>query len=158
MSTVIGFPHGTTTSHVKLEEAKEAVQNGAVELDVVLNISKLKSGDYTYVQDDLAQIVDYAHTKNAKVKVIFENCYLSQQEIIEACNICNKVKPDWIKTSTGFGTGGATDNDILIMKEYISSTIQLKASGGIKTLEHILKFKELGCTRVGTSSTSTICN
>ncbi len=153
VTTVIGFPHGTTTTHTKLEEAKEAIANGAAELDVVLNIGKMKSGDYTYVADDLKPVVEYAHSNDVKVKVIFENCYLTDDEIIQACGICNELDVDWVKTSTGYGTGGAEERHVTIMREYSKPTIQVKAAGGVRTLEQLLRMKELGCTRVGATAT-----
>ena len=156
VSTVIGFPHGSTTTHVKLEEAKEAIENGAVELDVVLQFGKLKSGQYDYVKNDLETVIKYAHGKNVKVKVIFENCYLNEEEIIRACEICNQLDADWIKTSTGYGTGGAEPKDIQIMRKHAKPSVQVKAAGGVRTLERLLEMKELGCTRVGATATATI--
>jgi len=156
VTTVIGFPHGTTTSHTKLEEAREAVASGAVELDVVIHIGKMKSGEYDYVKNDLAPIVKYAHEKDVKVKVIFENCYLTENEIIKACEICNALEVDWVKTSTGYGTGGAEPKDIRLMREHVKPTIQVKAAGGVRTLQKVLEMKELGCTRIGATATANI--
>jgi deoxyribose-phosphate aldolase len=156
VTTVIGFPHGTTTSLVKLEESKEAIANGAVELDVVLNIGKMKSGEYAYVQEDLRPVVEYAHAHSVKVKVIFENCYLTDDEIIKACQICNELDADWVKTSTGYGTGGAEARQVKIMREFAKPSIQVKAAGGIRTLEKAIEMKELGCTRIGATATAEI--
>ena len=156
VTTVIGFPHGSTTTHTKLEEAKEAIANGAVELDVVLHFGKLKSGKFDYVKNDLETVIKYAHGKNVKVKVIFENCYLSEEEIIKACEICNQLDADWVKTSTGYGTGGAEPKDIQIMRKYAKPSVQVKAAGGVRTLERLLEMKELGCTRVGATATAPI--
>lgn len=153
VSTVIGFPHGTTTTKVKLTETEEAIENGAVELDMVMNIGKFKSGNYDYVFKDIQQITDYAHTKKVKVKVIFENCYLTREEIKKACEICNIAGVDWVKTSTGFGTGGAENEDLKIMREYTDPAIQIKAAGGVRTLERALEVKEIGCTRIGATAT-----
>jgi deoxyribose-phosphate aldolase len=153
VTTVIGFPHGTTTTHTKLEEAKEAIANGAVELDVVINIGKMKSGDYDYVGEDLRPVVEYAHEHEVKIKVIFENCYLSDNEIIKACEICNELDVDWIKTSTGYGTGGAEASQVKLMREYSKPMVQIKAAGGIRTLGKLLEMKALGCTRVGATAT-----
>jgi deoxyribose-phosphate aldolase len=153
VTTVIGFPHGTNTVHVKFEETKEAISNGASELDVVLNIGKMKSGDYEYVENELKIITEYAHSKNVKVKVIFENCYLNEQEIIKACAICNRIHADWIKTSTGYGTGGAEDRDLKIMRKYAGPGVQIKAAGGIRTLERAIEIKKIGCTRFGCTAT-----
>lgn len=153
VTTVIGFPHGTTTTHAKVAEAEEAIDNGAVELDMVLNVGKLKSKDFEYVEKDIKAVSDLAHGKNALVKVIFENCFLSEDEIISACKICNKVGVDFVKTSTGYGTGGAEDKDIRIMRKYADPKIQIKAAGGIRTLERAIEIRELGCTRFGCTAT-----
>ena len=153
ISTVIGFPHGVTTTNTKIEESKEAIESGAVELDMVLNIGKLKSCEYEYVSNEIKKITNYAHSKNVKIKVIFENCYLSNEEIIKACEICNELDVDWIKTSTGYGTGGAEDKDIKLMRENCKTGIQIKAAGGIRTLERAIEVKKLGCSRVGASAT-----
>lgn len=153
ITTVIGFPHGTTTTNTKLEEAKEAIENGAVELDLVINIGKLKSGEYEYVRNEIKIITDYAHSKNVKIKVIFENCFLNDEEKIRACQICNETNVDWAKTSTGFGAGGAEDKDIKLMREHCKPEIQIKAAGGVRTLERAIEVKELGCTRFGATAT-----
>lgn len=153
VSTVIGFPNGTHTIETKMVETVEAIENGCEELDVVLNIGKLKSGEYEYVQDELKMIITLAHENNVKVKVIFENCYLTDEEKIEACHICNIVKPDWIKTSTGFGTGGAEDDDLILMREEAIPEIQIKAAGGVRTLERAIEVRKLGCTRIGATAT-----
>ena len=156
ITTVIGFPHGSTTTHAKLEEAKEAITNGAVELDVVLHFGKLKSGEYDYVKNDLEAVIKYAHGKSVRVKVIFENCYLNEEEIIIACEICNELGADWVKTSTGYGTGGAEPKDIQIMRKHAKPSVQVKAAGGVRTLEKLLEMRELGCTRVGATATAQI--
>ena len=156
VSTVIGFPHGTTTTLAKIAEAQEAIDNGSAELDVVLNIGKMKSGDYDYVKKDLAAVIAVAHAQNVKVKVIFENCYLTKEEIKQTCLICNDIKADWVKTSTGYGTSGAADEDLKIMREYASPHIQVKAAGGIRTLERAIEVRNLGCTRIGATATAEI--
>jgi deoxyribose-phosphate aldolase len=156
VSTVIGFPHGSTTTNTKLAETKEAIENGAVELDMVLHIGKLKSGQFDYVKNDIETITTYAHSKKVKVKVIFENCFLTEAEIIKACEICNEVGVDWVKTSTGYGTGGAESKDIIVMRKYCKPEIQVKAAGGIRTLEKAIEVKELGCTRFGATATAAI--
>ncbi len=153
VSTVIGFPHGSTSTRAKLEETVQAITSGAVELDVVLHIGKLRSGDTDYVENELQMLIDYAHQHRVKVKVIFEICYLNREEIIKACKICNEVGADWVKTSTGFGSGVATPEAVQLMREHTRSDIQIKASGGIRTREQALLYQELGCTRIGTSST-----
>lgn len=153
VTTVIGFPHGTTTMATKMLETTEAIENGANELDIVINIGKMKSGEYTYIKAELSVITSFAHAKDVKVKVIFENCYLSDEEKIKACEICNEVGVDWVKTSTGFGTGGADDADLILMRKHCKPEIQVKAAGGIRTLERAIKVKELGCTRIGATAT-----
>ena len=127
IDVVIGFPHGTTTTLAKATEAKEAIENGADELDMVLNIGKLRSGDLEFVKADIQAVKDIAEEKDVTLKVIFENCFLSDEQIIAACKICNEVGVDFIKTSTGFGSGGAVDRDLKIMRQYAEPDIQLKA-------------------------------
>ncbi len=156
VTTVIGFPHGMTTTECKVFEAVQAIENGCAELDVVINIGAHKSGDYTFVRQDLKAVIDAAHEKNVIVKVIFENCYLTEDEIIKACEICNEVGADFVKTSTGCGTGGAEDKDLIIMRKYAKPEIQVKASGGVKTLERVVRFKALGVTRCGCTATADI--
>jgi len=156
VSTVIGFPHGSTSTVAKMEETKDAIENGAKELDVVLHIGKLKSGEYDYVKDELKLITSYSHHRDVKVKVIFENCYLTDHEKIKACEICNEVGVDWVKTSTGYGTGGAEDKDLILMRKHAKPEIQVKAAGGVRTLERAIEVKELGCTRVGATATVAI--
>lgn len=153
ITSVIGFPHGTTTVQTKVFEAKEAIDNGAVELDVVLNIGKLKSKDYDYVKEDLKAVTEIAHENNVVVKVIFENCYLDDDEKISACEICNEIGVDYVKTSTGFGTGGAEDKDLKLMRENTGPEIKLKAAGGIRTLERAIEVKKIGCSRLGATAT-----
>lgn len=153
VTSVIGFPHGTTTVQTKIFEAKEAIDNGAVELDVVLNIGKLKSKDYDYVKEDLKAVTEIAHENNVVVKVIFENCYLDDDEKISACEICNEIGVDYVKTSTGFGTGGAEDKDLKLMRENTNPEIKLKAAGGIRTLERAIEVKKMGCSRLGATAT-----
>lgn len=153
VTSVIGFPHGTTTVQTKVFEAKEAIDNGAVELDVVLNIGKLKSKDYDYVKEDLKAVTEIAHENNVVVKAIFENCYLDDDEKISACEICNEIGVDYVKTSTGFGTGGAEDKDLKLMRENTDPEIKLKAAGGIRTLERAIEVKKMGCSRLGATAT-----
>ena len=156
VTTVIGFPHGAATTPAKVFETEEAIKNGAVELDVVLNIGKLKSRDYDYVKADLEAVTAAAHQKNVLVKVIFENCYLDDEEKIAACRISNEVGVDYVKTSTGFGTGGAEDRDLILMRKHTIASIKLKAAGGIRTLERALEVRKLGCSRIGATATVAI--
>jgi deoxyribose-phosphate aldolase len=153
VTTVVGFPHGSTTTAAKVFESEEAIRDGAVELDVVLNIGKLKSRDYGYVRADLAAVTAAAHNKGVIVKVIFENCYLDEEEKIAACRISSEVGVDFVKTSTGFGTGGAEDKDIKLMRAHTAASIKIKAAGGIRTLERAIEARKLGCTRIGATAT-----
>jgi len=153
VTTVIGFPHGSTTTAAKVFEAEEAIRNGARELDVVLNIGKLKSKEYDYVRADLEAVTAAAHAKSLIVKVIFENCYLEDEEKIVACRISSEVGVDFVKTSTGFATGGAEDRDLRLMREHTAPAVKLKAAGGIRTLERAIEVRKLGCTRIGATAT-----
>lgn len=153
VTTVIGFPLGTTTMATKMLETTEAIENGAVELDIVINIGKMKSGEHSYIKAELSVITSFAHAKGVKVKVIFENCYLTDEEKIQVCEICNEVGVDWVKTSTGFGTGGAEVADLVLMRKHCKPEIQIKAAGGIRTLEKALQVRDLGCTRIGATAT-----
>jgi len=155
-STTIGFPHGASATSSKVDQSATALADGCRELDMVVNISKVLSGDWDYVQAEIAAVVEVAHAQNQRVKVIFETCYLSDDQKIRLCEICGNVGADWVKTSTGFGTGGATPEDLRLMREHSPSPVQVKASGGIRTLEALLPVRDLGVTRIGTSSTQAI--
>jgi len=153
VTTVVGFPHGSTTTATKVFEAEEAMRNGARELDVVLNIGKLKSRDTAFVRADLKAVTDAAHAQGVIVKIIFENCYLEDEEKIAACRISAEVGADFVKTSTGFGPGGAEDRDLKLMRENTPPAVKLKAAGGIRTLERAIEVRKLGCARVGATAT-----
>ncbi len=155
-STTIGFPHGAHTTVTKLFEAKTAIADGARELDMVVNISKVLSGDFAYVRDEIRQICDLAHASDSKVKVIFENCYLNNDQKIALCQICTEVKADWVKTSTGYGTGGATIEDLALMLANVGPGVQVKAAGGVRDLDTLLKLKSMGVTRCGATRTATM--
>ncbi len=155
-STTIGFPHGGHTTAVKAAEAKQALDDGCEELDMVVNISKVLSGDWDYVRDDIKTVVDLAHAQQQKVKVIFENCYLQDEQKIQLCNICGQIGADWVKTSTGYGTGGATMEDLKLMRENSPDQVQVKAAGGVRDLDKLLEVRALGVTRVGASRTADI--
>ena len=155
-TTTIGFPHGGHTTAVKVAEAKQALADGGQELDMVVNISKVLSGDWAYVRADIQAVVDTAHAEGKKVKVIFENCYLHDEHKIRLCEICGEVGADWVKTSTGYGTGGATDEDVRLMRRYSPPHVQVKAAGGIRTLDRLLELRALGVTRIGASATVAI--
>ena len=154
--TTIGFPHGASTIQSKTEQSKSALADGCTELDMLINISKLLSGDWNYVRSEVQAIVDITHEYGQVLKVIFETCYLSDDDKIHLCEICAEAGVDWVKTSTGFGTGGATLEDLTLMRKHSPNSIQIKASGGIRTLDTLLSVREIGVTRVGTSSTQTI--
>jgi len=152
-STVIGFPLGGHSTTTKVAEAKQAVEDGCQELDMVVNISKVLSGDWDYVRSDIQAVVEVAHASDRKVKVIFENCYLEDKHKIRLCEICGEVNADWVKTSTGFGTGGATLDDLRLMRKHSPDHVQVKAAGGVRDVETMVAVKEIGATRVGSSST-----
>ena len=152
-STTIGFPHGGHTTAVKVAEARQALADGGQELDMVVNISQVLSGAWDYVRQDIAQIVQAAHDAGAKVKVIFENCYLKDEHKIRLCQICGELNADWVKTSTGYGTGGATMDDLMLMRKHAPPHVQVKAAGGVRDLDTLLKVRELGVSRCGASRT-----
>ena len=155
-TTVIGFPHGYNSTATKVFEAKQAIQDGAVELDMVLNIGKLLSGDYEYVKEDIQGVVEAAHRRNVPVKVIFENYYLTDEQKKVACRLCEEAGADFVKTSTGFAGGGATLEDLQLMRDNVSEKVQVKAAGGVRDLETALKVRKIGCTRFGATRTETI--
>lgn len=153
-STTIGFPHGGHATAVKRAEAQQAVADGCEELDMVVNISQVLSGDWKYVQQDLAAVIDSAHAAHREVKVIFENCYLNDEQKIRLCEICSELGADWVKTSTGYGTGGATIDDLKLMRRHAADHVQVKAAGGIRDMDALLEVRALGVTRVGASRTA----
>ena len=155
-SITIGFPHGGHTTAVKVAEAREGVRDGAQELDMVVNIGKVLSRDWDFVRHDIADVVKAAHDGGALVKVIFENCYLLNDHKITLCKICGEVGADWVKTSTGYGSGGANVEDLKLMREHSPAHVQVKAAGGVRTLDLLLEIRALGVTRVGASATAAI--
>ena len=155
-STTIGFPHGGHTTGVKVAEAERALADGGEELDMVVNISKVLSGGWDYVRDDIKAVIDVTHAAGQKVKVIFENCYLEDAHKIKLCDICGELGADWVKTSTGYGSGGATDEDLKLMRAHSPAGVQVKAAGGVRTLDRLLEVRALGVSRVGASRTSDI--
>ena len=155
-STTIGFPHGGHATAVKLAEARQALDDGGIELDMVVNLSKVLSGDWDYVGDEIRAIADLTHGRGGKVKVIFENCYLQDQHKIRLCEICGEARADWVKTSTGYGTGGATLDDLRLMRKHAPSHVQVKAAGGVRDLEMALAVREIGVTRFGCTRTAEI--
>jgi deoxyribose-phosphate aldolase len=152
-STTIGFPHGGHTTSMKRAEAEQALADGCEELDMVVNISQVLSGNWDYVQQDIQAVIEPAQYASQKVKVIFENCYLKDQQKIRLCQICSELNADWVKTSTGYGTGGATLDDLKLMVANTPDHVQVKAAGGIRTLDALLEVRELGVSRVGASRT-----
>ena len=156
VGAAISFPLGQTTIETKVFETKNAIENGADEIDYVINIGELKNGNYAYIEDEMEQIVKLCRDNNVLIKVIFENCYLTKDEIRQLALIAKEVKPDFIKTSTGFGTGGATVEDVKIMVEAVDGEVQVKAAGGIRDWKTCKEMIEAGATRIGTSSSLNI--
>lgn len=152
-STTIGFPHGGHTTSVKRFEAEQAIADGCQELDMVVNISQVLSGQWDYVTRDIAAVIEVARTANRKVKVIFENSYLQDEHKIRLCRICSELKADWVKTSTGYGGGGATIDDLKLMVANVSPGVQVKAAGGVRDWETLKQVRALGVTRCGASRT-----
>ncbi|MFZ0961760.1 MAG: deoxyribose-phosphate aldolase [Terriglobia bacterium] len=155
-STTIGFPHGGHTTAIKLAEARRALDDGGEELDMVVNVSKVLSGDWDYVRHEIKALTEMTHAQGQKVKVIFENCYLKDAHKIRLCEICAEAGADWVKTSTGFGTSGATIEDVKLMRAHSPAAVQVKAAGGIRDLDSLLAFRALGVSRVGASRTKDI--
>lgn len=155
-SATVGFPHGANTTGIKLAEALAAIDHGAAELDTVVNISKVLSGDWRYVRDEITLLTNAVHERGAKLKVIFENCYLSDEHKVALCEICGEAGVDWVKTSTGYGSGGATDADLILMRKHSPPGVQVKAAGGVRTLDRLLEVRALGVTRCGATQTVAI--
>lgn len=155
-STVIGFPHGGNLTRVKVFESELAIADGAMELDMVVNVGKVLSGEWNYVADDVRAVVEVAHRAGAKVKVIFENAYLKDDHKRELCRICGEVRADWVKTSTGYAETGATLEDLRLMRESSPPWVQVKAAGGVRTFERLMEVRVIGVTRVGATATKQI--
>lgn len=153
--TVIGFPHGSSTTNTKAFESQDAIANGATELDMVLNISALLSGDYEYVESDIRVVVEAAKGK-ASVKVIFETAYLNDELIIKACELTESAGADYVKTSTGFAHEGATTHNVALMKKTVGDRLKVKSSGGVRTLDQLIDYMDLGVTRSGCSATEQV--
>jgi deoxyribose-phosphate aldolase len=154
--TVIGFPHGTQALPVKVYEARQALADGATELDMVINLSAAVSEDFDYLQEEIHAVLSETRAGGGKLKVIFENCYLTDIQKIRLCEICVELGVDWAKTSTGFGSTGATVKDVTLMVHRCSPSVQVKAAGGIRDLRSLLMFRQLGCTRIGCSRTADV--
>ncbi|WP_010166310.1 deoxyribose-phosphate aldolase [Candidatus Epulonipiscium viviparus] len=148
----VSFPLGQCTIETKVFETIDIIEKGAGEVDYVVNIGKIKSGDWAYIEDEMQRIVAECNKRNVTSKVIFETCYLTDDEKRKLCEVALKVKPTFIKTSTGFGTGGATIEDIKLMKECVGDNLKIKASGGVRTTEQALAMIEAGASRIGTSN------
>jgi deoxyribose-phosphate aldolase len=155
-STTIGFPHGGHATSIKLAETRQALADGGQELDMVVNISQVLSGHWDYVRDDIRAVVETTHAAGQMLKVIFENCYLGESQKLRLCEICGDLGVDWVKTSTGYGTGGATLDDLTLMRKHSPARVQVKAAGGIRDLDALLKVRELGVSRCGASRTREI--
>lgn len=163
---VAGFPHGNSTTEMKLRETQEALAAGAGEIDMVVNIGKVKGAAWEYVKAEIGFLQKACARKSAALKVIFENDFLTDVEIIKLCEICNDVSPAFVKTSTGYGFvkqadgayhyRGATEHHVQLMRRHCTASIQIKAAGGIRTLEDLLRFRELGCSRIGATATAGI--
>jgi deoxyribose-phosphate aldolase len=167
VGTVIGFPHGNSRIEVKAYEAETACQDGATELDMVVNIGKVLSEDWDYIEEEIKAVNDTANKYEVIVKVIFENDFLPEDKYkIKLCEICSKLKVAFVKTSTGYGFvkgednkysyRGATDHDLELMRKHCSSEVQIKAAGGVRTLDDVIRAKEIGATRIGASATEAI--
>ncbi len=152
--SVIGFSHGNTSPDIKFNEARSALEDGAVELDVVINFGRFLEGREVVVVQELGRIVHLAHSRKAVVKAILETCYYQPTQIIDACGLCVDCGVDWVKTSTGFGPGGATPWAVGLMLEGVNGGAQIKASGGIKTFSEAAMYLDMGCTRLGVGATS----
>jgi len=155
-STTIGFPHGCNVTAIKLAEARHALKDGATELDTVINISKARSGDWKYVTYEIRELTELVHSEGAKIKIIFENAYLDAAAKIRLCEICGEIGVDWVKTSTGYAPTGATLDDLKLMRAHSPASVQVKAAGGIRTLDALLEVRAIGVTRCGATRTATM--
>ncbi len=153
VGAVIGFPHGSHKTETKIFEAEQAIQDGAVELDMVIHIGKLISRDFDYVKKDIQAIVEVAHRNRAIVKVILENYYLTNELKEIGCRLAEEAGADFVKTSTGFAAGGATIEDLKLMRKTVSPKVQVKAAGGVRDLDAAIKVREVGATRFGATKT-----
>lgn len=156
VGTTIGFPHGGHRTNVKIMESQQAIMDGAIELDMVVNIGKVLSKDWNYVREDIRAVVDFAHERKALVKVIFENCFLADEHKEMLCKICGEVRADFVKTSTGYGATGATDEDLKLMRRCSPPHVQVKAAGGVRNFERLLVVRGIGVARVGATASKPI--
>jgi len=156
VGTVIGFPHGHHLTEVKLLEAEYAIKQGCRELDMVINIGRFLSGEYDLVEEDIRAVCELSHRHEVIVKVIFENYYLTDEQKVKLCEICERAGADFVKTSTGYAAGGATINDLRLMRKACSDKIMVKAAGGVRTLEAALSARAAGVARVGATASKAI--
>ena len=156
VGTTIGFPHGGHTTELKVIEAEQAMDEGARELDMVVNIGKVLSKDWGYVADDILAVVNTAHRRQAIVKVIFENCFLEDAHKERLCRICGEVRADFVKTSTGYGPTGAVDEDLKLMRRCSPPHVKVKAAGGVRNFERVLAVRAIGVSRIGATATKPI--
>lgn len=154
VGTVIGFPHGSSRTETKVFESRLALENGARELDMVIDIGALISGNDRYVEEQIAEVVEIAHAERALVKVILENAYLTDEQKVRGCKIVEAAGADFVKTSTGFAATGATIEDLKLMRRSVSPRVQVKAAHGIRTLDALVEMLEIGVTRVGATQTA----
>jgi len=152
--TVIGFPHGGNTTAIKLAEAEQALRDGGAELEMVVNCGKVLSEDWAYVRNDIQVVFEAVHQAGAILKVIFENCYLQDKHKIRLCEICAELSVDFAKTSTGFAPGGATLEDLKLMREHLPPRVRIKAASGVRTLDALLEVRSIGVARVGATQTA----
>lgn len=156
VSTVIGFPHGGHLTAIKLAEAQLAMDEGAVELDMVINIGWLRLGQADAVREEIQAVCQAAHSRDAKIKVILETAYLTDEQKVLGCRLSEQAGADWVKTSTGFAPSGATLEDVRLLRQNLSPHVQLKAAGGVRTLDSLLAMIDAGCTRCGATATAQI--
>lgn len=156
VSSTVGFPHGANTVEIKVREAEALMDLGVKDLDMVLPIGPMKSADFDYVKRDIAAVVAAGHARSAIVKVIFDNVYLAEEEIVKACQICEAVGADFVKTSTGYSPGGASLADVRLMRDSCGPGVEVKAAGGIRTLDDVLRYRAAGASMIGTRSTEQI--
>ncbi len=160
-STTIGFPHGGHSTAIKVAEARQALADAGafahavpIELDMVVNISQVLSGAWAYVERDIAAVTAVTHDAGALLKVIFENAYLNDEQKVRLCEVCGAIGVDWVKTSTGYAPTGATDADLILMRKHTPARVQVKAAGGVRTLDRLLEVRALGVTRCGATRTA----
>src|SRR5437762_9916510 len=156
VGTTVGFPHGGHVTAIKVAEAEQAMNDGARELDMVVNIGKVLGKDWRFVAADIRAVVEAAHRRRALVKVIFENCFLRDEHKEQLCRLCAEVGADYVKTSTGYGSGGALDDDLRLMRRCSPPHVKVKAAGGVRSFDRLLEVRALGVSRVGATATKAI--